>query len=379
MLKRCFMFLIIGLTIIATGRSANADSHLMSKHTVGAEVIKTTITSKQSKAISELDSFTRSQASFEKDGLYYKELYAVDVWDSPKKYGYQYNDIVYDMIGFEQKYNADGDPIYTKVVVPEKINGHDVVGCADFSGHTEIESVTIKADLSKRGIDGPKVRGCTGLKYFEMLHGTSTIGCATFKGCIAMTTIKLGKNVREINERAFENCTSLRSLNIPKSVKIISFNAFKGCTSLKRVNFEKFSNLDMAEGLRTLPKWSKRMNQSKPFIYDKVLVNAGSKKTNLVIKGKKVSKILFGAFQNSHRLRTISIQSDGKVVWGNPSVGVRGRWNMGTKKKVDIFIYGTKIDKSIAGLGTSSVVIHVPKKMVKKYKKYLPKSKIVNL
>lgn len=80
-------------------------------------------------------------------------------------------------------------------------------------------------------------------------EGKEVTGIA--EGCFANTdlqSIKLGKNIRAIDDGAFYNASMLEEVVIPASVEQLgsgytSAGAFESCTSLEKVTFEKGSRL----------------------------------------------------------------------------------------------------------------------------------------
>ncbi len=55
----------------------------------------------------------------------------------------------------------------------------------------------------------------------------------TFRGCTALTSVKLPAGLEEIEAFAFRGCTALETVDIPESVKTIGNRAFADCDSLK--------------------------------------------------------------------------------------------------------------------------------------------------
>ena len=98
---------------------------------------------------------------------------------------------------------------------------------------------------------------------------------------------------------AFKGCNALTTLNIPKNVENIDENAFRGCNHLKTITLYKFSNLYNADGLRKLSWWKEHTQKNGMTIYEKCLLDAGKKGGTITLRGNKVEKILFGAFRKS--------------------------------------------------------------------------------
>ncbi len=62
------------------------------------------------------------------------------------------------------------------------------------------------------------------------------IGAIAFKGCTALTEVKLGSGVELIGSNCFEGCTALTSIDIPAGCTYIDQQAFRGCTALYAVS-----------------------------------------------------------------------------------------------------------------------------------------------
>lgn len=60
------------------------------------------------------------------------------------------------------------------------------------------------------------------------------IGKNSFQGT-AITSIKFGKNIREVEENAFKGCTSLERVDLNYGCKVYRYSCFQNCTSLERI------------------------------------------------------------------------------------------------------------------------------------------------
>ena len=63
------------------------------------------------------------------------------------------------------------------------------------------------------------------------------IGVTAFKGCSALTEIKLPSALENIQPETFSNCVRLSSVTIPKSVRYVYQDAFRSCDSLTDVYY----------------------------------------------------------------------------------------------------------------------------------------------
>lgn len=66
----------------------------------------------------------------------------------------------------------------------------------------------------------------------------TSIGEYVFRGCSAITSVRLGKNVTDIYWGAFENCINIESVVMPISLKNVETRSFDGCSSLTSVYYE---------------------------------------------------------------------------------------------------------------------------------------------
>lgn len=360
----------------------------------------------------------QTKVEVEKDGLCYKKVIAVDVWDHPEKYGFEYIDTVYLLFAFKQEFDSAGNAKYTDITVPEKIDGIPVINSYCFEGHYELKSLRIRAKYSCRNDwllssmlrgDPKSIKGCTGLEHYE-----------------------IPPSVKWISNEDLADCTTIKSLNIPQNVTFIMEDAFKGCKNLSTITFDKFSNLDNVDGLRTMSWWKEHTKSNGMTIYEKCLLDAGKKGGTIVLNGDQVEKILDSAFQNSQaktirlkkvktmsnaalaynkaqkivlgkglktipegcfngdkNLKEIRITSKEKIIWGKSMeresnyYTVVGLEQEALKKnqKVDIYIYSDKLhQKSLRKVKFSAkkVTLHVPAKMVSKYQNCV-KCKVVAL
>lgn len=356
--------------------------------------------------------------NYRKDGLCYTKLTAVEIWDRPQKQGFEYNDPLYELIAFEQEFDAAGNAKYTDVVVPEEIEGVPVINSYSFAGHYELKSLCIRAKYSYRndwlrsGLlrDSPdSIKGCTGLEHYEM-----------------------PQSVRWLSNEDLADCKTITSLNIPQSVTAIMEDAFKGCKNLKTITFDKFSNLNNVDGLRTMPWWKEHTLTNGMTIYQKCLVDAGKKGGTITLRGDNVEKIFDSAFKNSkaktihleniktmsnaalaynkaqkivlgkgintipegcfngdRKLKEIRITSREKIVWGK-SMDIKSSYYtvvgleteaLQKNQKIDIYVYSNKLHKKSlyrTNFSAKKVTLHVPAKMVAQYRECV-KCKVVAL
>lgn len=291
----------------------------------------------------------------------------------------------YMVSGFEQKYDTQGNPLYTDIAIPDEIDGKPVIGIDSnaFSSHSEIRSLTLGKNIVRIGYD-------------------------SFYGCRAIKKIILPKSLRDIGPGAFSGCSGLTEIVIPKNVVIVDKNAFSECTSLQTVIFKGIPNTiypDVFKGT----KWLKICKRKRvAAISNKILIDASGLSGHVKITGKKVDRIVTGAFWNAVQITSLEIRgvqeisgaisgtgfsksirkvkldhverpqdnmlTNGKkletVILGNKFSKIPAHCFSGCERLKHVYVYSNKVDASIRNAGISEeVVLHVPASAINRYKK----------
>lgn len=150
-----------------------------------------------------------------------------------------------------------GDDLY--VVIPEQIEGKDVVGIDEkgfygrqvkgvvipgtikeigetaFGACDSLETIIIK-DGNLKNIEKACFMLCKKLSYVQLPQGLEIIGPEAFDGCESLKRIELPDGVTTIGSAAFYHCLSLEEIELPDSVTSIGGTAFMECPSLKELN-----------------------------------------------------------------------------------------------------------------------------------------------
>lgn len=124
---------------------------------------------------------------------------------------------------------------YGEITIPEKIEGHRVVGINDkaFEGSTALRSVTIES--SSLTVPNDAFKNCENLTSVRLI-GVTRVGNNAFFNCRNLKTAEM-PNVEIIGSNAFAR-TGLRSLDLSENEKVsIGQNAFERCTDLESVKF----------------------------------------------------------------------------------------------------------------------------------------------
>lgn len=175
-----------------------------------------------------------------------------------------------DDVMWEYSLNAAGEATITNIsktvsniTIPEKLDGHQVIGMSVSFAESNISSVTFPkgfksvnknlfwkssiktADLSQTSItimpDGI-FQDCKNLTEVKLPEKLVTIEANAFSGCEKLTAIELpAEGFQTIGVRAFAN-SGLEEIAIPNSMTEIGNEAFYFCKSLTKVTFDQ-SNL----------------------------------------------------------------------------------------------------------------------------------------
>lgn len=133
------------------------------------------------------------------------------------------------------------------VVVPRELQGHKVTALAPFAfplqeGVTAFETedghpVFSAADgvlYNKNKTEIIRYPAAKPSPEFSVPSSVTVIGETAFYDCTALTQIRLGEQIRTINDHAFSQ-SGIVDVTLPKSVKRLGNGWFKNCTALTRV------------------------------------------------------------------------------------------------------------------------------------------------
>ncbi len=187
------------------------------------------------------------------------------------------------------------------LIIPEKINGHDV---------TRIYDKTFQRNDT--------------LTSIELSDALTEIGEQAFARCSYLTSVNIPENLTSIGKEAFYNCSKLKEITIPKSVTFIGKSAFNYGSFFiqaekkpdgwdinwnsngRQVIWDCKEHGETSDGF----KW-KLTNDALINIYDYI----GTNDTVTVpasINGYCVA-VLDGAFSNCHNLTDVTFSPDCKI------------------------------------------------------------------
>ncbi len=148
--------------------------------------------------------------------------------------------VVYKFVDADKKDDTDivisgYNGRYGDITIPEKIEGHRVVGIRDkvFEGSSDVRSVTIES--STLSVPDNAFKNCQNLASVKLV-GVKRVGDNAFYNCKNLTSAEM-QNVDTIGASAFAR-TGLRSLDLGGLESVsIGRNAFDYCTDLESVKF----------------------------------------------------------------------------------------------------------------------------------------------
>ncbi len=85
------------------------------------------------------------------------------------------------------------------------------------------------------GLSMRAFRRCVRLSRVEHSRRITSIGEECFDGCLFLSDLTLGNDLRRIGARAFRDCMSVRSLQLPAGIGSVGAECFRGCTELREL------------------------------------------------------------------------------------------------------------------------------------------------
>ena len=78
-------------------------------------------------------------------------------------------------------------------------------------------------------------KGCTALTSLRLPNGVVEIGKSAFEGCTVLARVTLCDELRSIGPRAFKDCEALKAIDLPEKLELIGEFAFEGCRKLEEI------------------------------------------------------------------------------------------------------------------------------------------------
>ena len=107
------------------------------------------------------------------------------------------------------------------------------IGNGAFAKATELTSVTIPAGVTSIGAEAFK--GCKAITELKLPEALTVIGDGAFEMCSNLTTVNVPDSVTAIGEAAFAYCEKITEINIPVGITTIEDSTFTHCSGLKTI------------------------------------------------------------------------------------------------------------------------------------------------
>lgn len=131
--------------------------------------------------------------------------------------------------------------VTSHLVVPASIDNKPVVTCLKLRLKFKLRRLTVSEGVQFIGNEAFSEQ--TELTQVQLPVNTIHIGFGAFRGCSALQTIQLPRQIAAKGASAdgalFEGCTSLTEIVIPSTWRNVPRRAFKGCTGLTNVTLEE--------------------------------------------------------------------------------------------------------------------------------------------
>lgn len=124
-----------------------------------------------------------------------------------------------------------------KLVIPEKIDGKEVVGIRENAFYRCESLKEISLPQTAVFVGHHAFFECTSLEEAKLSDNIYSIGEGAFSGCISLSEVKLPQQLKTLEKGSFFNCVSLSEAELSSSVEEIGDYAFANCHSLETTEF----------------------------------------------------------------------------------------------------------------------------------------------
>ncbi|MBO4863580.1 MAG: InlB B-repeat-containing protein [Eubacterium sp.] len=223
-----------------------------------------------------------------------KEGYKFEGWfsDSALTKPFEFNDPITDDVMIYAKWsenNAAPAPADTGTkLVDEEGEANYVVlsaGKTDASDASKNEMPTVEYSGTTNNM-AKKVTVPDTFTYNGVVYNVESISADALKNNKKLTSVTIGKNVKEIKKNAFAGCTSLKTVNCKSKVLAkIGANAFKGDKKLTKITLKTTLLKKSKVGSNAIKGTSKKLKISAPKkvrkSYQKIFKAKGNKKVKV--------------------------------------------------------------------------------------------------
>lgn len=205
------------------------------------------------------------------------------------------------------------------------------VGDYAFSKCTSLQNASFGSHVENMG--NLIFDGCT---VFTDFRTGSNISAHTFEGNATLVSLSMDDTVSEIGERAFSGCTKLQFITWSHNLRAIRSYAFAGCTTLNSISIPGGSELTVGDnafskcsGVVTID-----LGDGTSVIGEKAFADCTA--AEKIILPKSLTKIEYGAFQNTSALRVLGFRGS-NVEWRK--IKFATEWGKGAGKTAPKFNY----------------------------------------
>ena len=247
---------------------------------------------------------------------------------------YQDNGGTYSIVGFKQKYDANGNALTVNLVIPAKINDCYITGMSDkvFADRKEITSVIFENGSELVEISKEAFRGCNKLEKVVLPNTITYIQNKAFMDCTGLKDINFPDNLYAILDSAFRNDVSLQNIHFSQKLNLVGYHSFENCTSITEISFaskiraicakafyqckalEKVSISNVPESLNVSAdawngtKWLTAFTEkNQPAIANGVLLCGTNVDGKVVLNGKDIKLIAGYSFAKGKKLKELQI------------------------------------------------------------------------
>lgn len=155
-------------------------------------------------------------------------------------------------------------------------------------------------------------RGCAAIESVDIGKNVRSIGFGAFQNCKNLVTVTLQEGLTSIGESAFQSCGNLKEINIPTSVTVIEDYAFAYCRSLQEIDLHDSITRIGAYAFSDCSSITKLLIPDSVQTVGKAAFTGNTSLKEVTI-GKNVEAIDEETFQMCRALETVTFLSEGDL------------------------------------------------------------------